>query len=97
MTGGPRGARPPSKLYSLKCEGAPEELLGGSEVGLFGWWAAEEEELVWRVHELQLLPCKGRSYVTSTFYQLKDHASYPTSKQRNVTLITIYIYTYIYM
>lgn len=48
-----------SQPYSLKCERAPKELFSGSEVGLFGWWAAEQEELVWGVHELQLLSSKA--------------------------------------
>lgn len=53
---------PPTEPHSLKCEGASEELLGSSEVGLFGWWAAEEEELMGSVHELQLLPMKRTTH-----------------------------------
>lgn len=76
----PSGTHPPSQPYSLKCEGAPKELLGSSEVGLFGWWTAEKEELVWSVHELQLLPCKGIIIdAMSAFYQLRDHPRYPIS------------------
>lgn len=71
--------------YSLKCERAPEELFSGSEVGLFGWWAAEKEELVWGVHELQLLSSKEiTNNSMSESDQLKTHPSYPISN----TLIT---------
>lgn len=74
----------PSQPYSLKCERAPEELFSGSEVGLFGWWTAEQEELVWGVHELQLLSSKViANNSTSESYQLKTSASYPVSKQTN--------------
>lgn len=50
----PQDRVPVFNVRAMKCEGAPKELLGSSEVGLFGWWTAEKEELVWSVHELQL-------------------------------------------
>lgn len=39
----------------LESKRAPKEILCCSKVGLFGRRAAEQEELVWRVHELELL------------------------------------------
>ena len=40
---------------SLEGKRAAKVILGSSEVGLFGRRAAEQQELMWRVHELQLL------------------------------------------
>lgn len=42
-------------MDSLEGEGAAVELLGRAEAGFLGRGAAEQEELVGRVHELQLL------------------------------------------
>lgn len=81
-----RSGSPPclSQPYSLKCERAPKKLFSGSEVGLFGWWAAEQEELVWGVHELQLLSSEAiANNSMSESYQLKTYPSYPVSKQTN--------------
>uniref|UniRef100_A0A0E9XDY9 Uncharacterized protein n=1 Tax=Anguilla anguilla TaxID=7936 RepID=A0A0E9XDY9_ANGAN len=41
-------------VRTMKCKGASKEAFGSSEVGFFGRRAAEEEELVRCVHELQL-------------------------------------------
>ena len=46
------------KPHSLKGKGTSEEFFSSSEVGFFGRWAAEEQELVRGMHELQLLPWK---------------------------------------
>lgn len=40
---------------SLEGEGAAVKLLGSAETGFLGWRAAEQQELVGGVHELQLL------------------------------------------
>lgn len=45
---------------SLESEGAAIEFLGCAEPGFLGWGAAEQEELVGGVHELQLLPGEQR-------------------------------------
>lgn len=45
---------------SLEGEGAAVELLGSAEAGLLGWRAAEQQELMRGVHELQLLPWSAR-------------------------------------
>ena len=47
-------AAPPGN--SLESEGAAVEFLGSAEPGFLGRGAAEQEELVGGVHELQLLP-----------------------------------------
>lgn len=45
---------------SLEGKGATVELLGSAEAGLLGWRAAEQQELMRGVHELQLLPRRRR-------------------------------------
>lgn len=40
---------------SLEGEGATIQLLGSAKTSLFGWGAAEQQELVGGVHEFQLL------------------------------------------
>lgn len=47
---------PPTPGNSLESKGAAVEFLGGAEPGFLGRGAAEQEELVGGVHELQLLP-----------------------------------------
>jgi hypothetical protein len=47
-----------TKLYSLKCKGASKEFFSSSKIGFFGWWTAEEKELMWSMHKLQLLSFK---------------------------------------
>jgi hypothetical protein len=47
-----------TKPYSLKCKGASKEFFSSSKIGFFGWWTAEEKELMWSMHKLQLLPFK---------------------------------------
>lgn len=42
-------------LDSLEGEGATVQLLGSAKTSLFGWGAAEQQELVGGVHEFQLL------------------------------------------
>lgn len=41
-----------TNINSLKCKSAPIKFLCCPEIGFFGRWTAEEQELVWRVHEL---------------------------------------------
>lgn len=40
---------------SLKGEGAPVEFLSGAKSSFFRWRTAQQQELMRRVHELQLL------------------------------------------
>lgn len=44
-------------VHSLECEGAAMVPLCSLKAGLFGWRAADQQELMWRVHEPQLLQC----------------------------------------
>lgn len=44
-----------NKSDSLEGEGATVQLLGSAKTGLFGWGAAEQQELVGGVHEFELL------------------------------------------
>lgn len=44
-----------NKSDSLEGEGATVQLLGSAKTSLFGWGAAEQQELVGGVHEFQLL------------------------------------------
>lgn len=41
--------------YSLESKGAAIQFPGYLKTSLFGWGAADQQELVRRVHELQLL------------------------------------------
>lgn len=51
------GGLPPLAPHnSLESKGAAVEFLGSAEPGFLGWGAAEQEELMGGVHELQLLP-----------------------------------------
>lgn len=50
---------PPPPHSLLEGKSAAVELLGGPEPCLLGRRAAQQEELVWGVHELQLLPRVG--------------------------------------
>lgn len=53
MTNEERGGE--GRSDSLEGKGAAVQLLGSAETGLLGWRAAQQQELVGGVHELQLL------------------------------------------
>lgn len=50
-------ARATALVHSLECKGAAMVPLCSLKAGLFGWRAADQQELMWRVHEPQLLQC----------------------------------------
>lgn len=61
----PQDGVPILYMRPMKSEGAAKNGFGGSEVGLFGGWTAEEEELVRGLHELQLSGYWEFNYVRS--------------------------------
>lgn len=45
------------RFYSLESKGAAIKFLGSLKTSLFGWRAADQQELMGCVHELKLLLC----------------------------------------
>lgn len=70
------------RCHSLEGKSAAVELLGSAKASFLGWGAAEQQELVGRVHKLQLL------------YNITREPDRETTKESEIGEVKLYSNSY---